>query len=129
MGEKSFEAGDQTWKTPAGGNLKDGTLKQWGDLDSYHKYLQKRIDELEKDNKFQAEVIVNCGGRCIELEAENKILREAVEFYADGDTWQNYGVDLVEGTPEFVPINFDRECAVSVCGYRARTALEKIKEF
>ena len=48
------------------------------------------------------------------LEAENKILREAVEFYADKGNWDY------------------RDCWMDVdsCGgKRARTALEKIKEF
>lgn len=46
----------------------------------------------------------------------------ALEFYASPDTWQNYGMGYLE------PILEDREDKCSVCGKRARTALEEINK-
>jgi hypothetical protein len=58
-------------------------------------YKQKEIDELIKDNKFQADVMCDMGEIVLEnkkLEAENKKLREALEKLSlyvsyNGDTW------------------------------------------
>jgi hypothetical protein len=62
----TFAVGDQTWKTPHDGNLKDGTLVKWGDVDECHRHLQQRIDKLER-----------------KLELANK----CVDFYGDRGNW------------------------------------------
>ena len=53
------------------------------------------------------------------LKQENARLREALEFYADGSSWQSYNLD------DHIPMRNDREDIYSVCGMRARKALEK----
>jgi len=74
--------------------------------------LKKMVDELSTSNK--------------ELQAERErvaLLREAVEFYGDWDTWDS------------VDINLPKDCVLDdVCfksntgGLKARQALEKLKE-
>ena len=46
--------------------------------------LLRRISDLESENYNLYCTIEQCKGRIDELEAENKLLREALEFYALG---------------------------------------------
>ena len=58
--------------------------------------LLRRISELEKENYNLYCTIEQCNGRIEELEAENKRLREALEFYANTDVYEYY--DKYEST-------------------------------
>lgn len=74
--------------------------------------LEKAFLELRSTNtKYSIKVL--------ELEQENARLREALEFYADGASWQSYNAN------DDVPMRYDREDAHSVCGMRARQALKE----
>ena len=58
--------------------------------------LLKRISDLEKENANLDYMLEMCNGRIDELEAENKRLREALEFYANTDVYEYY--DKYEST-------------------------------
>ena len=62
-----------------------------------------------------------------ELQAKLDRAIRCIEFYAEPDTWQNYGKDLVIGAPEYISIYYDRETEESVCGAMARSVLKVLK--
>jgi hypothetical protein len=76
-------------------------------------------DEISKENTASIQDFYE---KYKELEKENARFREALEFYADGASWQafNWGDEI--------PMRSDRESEYNVCGMRARQALLKTEE-
>ena len=125
-----------------------------GKATDYIKELENKIAELEKDNNFQADVmcdmgqvvmenkklqaenlrlstIVNNQKIVIEInQAENAILRECAEFYADTGSW--YAVECSD-TSIVSGVILESDCyetwektEISVGGKRARQCLREL---
>jgi len=60
--------------------------------------------------------------KCEELEAENKKLREALEFYANKDNWENYSDDIY---PCYIKMKKDSDSNF-YAGKKAREALKEL---
>jgi hypothetical protein len=114
------------------------SLQSHGEIVDMNFELREQLKELKGHNNtifnaaYEAGALEQSKGACfhcedvalmnIKLKEENARLREALEFYADGASWQAFNLG------DEIPMRSDRESEYSVCGMRARQALLKTEE-
>lgn len=83
--------------------------------------LQAKLKSLEKDHEEDWKRIQDAERKCAQIEAENKRLRDALEFYADKKNWYR---NECEGDTELFK-NGPNEFDDWIGGKRAREALKE----
>lgn len=92
--------------------------------------IRELLQEIEGWQKLQAET----GERCTELEEQNKIMKECVDFYANCDNWQRVEETITSETHSAIcqedAIGFESDTweATYLGGVRARITKIKIEQ-
>ena len=103
----------------------DSVINTANELEDYYLDIPKMIKELQSDIDVLSEQNAFMNKEMIKLEKQKKIMREALEYYADGE---NYKAQWLHNHYTSIQDDNYESNTVKIGGKRARQALKEVGE-